>query len=90
VLWEPMGKERVREGVCGVIYWRGAFGTVVGTVVASWARIGRASGGVVGLGPGVRGALVYGRMQVAGGGKADAPFCPVSSMRRCSTVGMVS
>jgi hypothetical protein len=59
-----------------------------GEIMAFWAGIGRASGGVAGLGPGMRDALVFGRMQVDRGGEADVPFCPVKSARRCSMVEM--
>jgi hypothetical protein len=59
-------------------------------VVVSWVMVGRVSGGIAELGPGVRGALAFGWTQVARGGEAGSPFRPVPSTHRCSTVGTVS
>jgi hypothetical protein len=59
-------------------------------VMVSWAMVGQANGGVTELGPGVRGVLAFGWMQVARGGETGSPFHPVPSTCRCSTVGMVS
>jgi hypothetical protein len=55
-------------------------------VVVSWVMVGQVSGGIIELGPGVRGALAFGRTQVARGGETGLPFRPVLSTRRCSTV----
>jgi hypothetical protein len=48
-----MREERSREGACGLLYEWGALEKLAVAVVVSWARIGRASGGVAELGSGV-------------------------------------
>jgi hypothetical protein len=59
-------------------------------VVASWVRIGRASGGGAMQGRRARGTSFLGASGRLGVAERTCHFGPVPSTRKCSTVGMVA